>query len=537
MDDSIATGQKFDLFSNGYDDDDDDDEFQGYEVVNNIAVIPVKGNLTTNETWLTKLFGLSTYEGISRMLMHASENSEVSRIVMDTDTPGGSSVGVDELGLLIEKIDQESKPVHGYTSGAANSAGYWIISSCRDVTCTKMSNLGSIGVVTIHQEISKMLKDQGVEVTVFRDGKFKAKPNQYEKLDKETKEMVNGSLKLLGNFFLDWVADQRGFDRSTVRADVGEGRVFFGEQAVEKGLADRIMFFEDFMHKLYLLDSIETDQPNLSRMVSMDSGSKHEIQLNMQEVMSTETIENILIPAIESHMNKADSVLINTNKPKEDTTMSAANAKDTAGNTAGKKIQTAQGEMTLEQVQASIEMGTLKLTEELKLAMAALQSPEDSATEEDGNSENTDTEGDGNSADMSSEPGSESETNNEGGDPVVAHVQGQLTEQTETNAKLRLELETVKAKLETQSSTVEALSSIAKVSCEKMSLVIGGGSIDLSSMDTASLLSHHAKLAEKLTETFKVGGVAAVESEKEHAEGTKSRSMSAPLNTVSFNTK
>lgn len=511
MDSAVASGQKFDLYTYDHDNE-DDDEYVSYQVTKGIAVIPVNGNLTTKETWLSNLFGMSTYEGISRMLNHAAENAEVNRIVMDLDTPGGSSVGIDELGLLINKIDSELKPVHGYTSGLANSAGYWMISACRDVTCTKMSNLGSIGVVTIHQEISKMLKDRGVEVTVFRDGKFKSKPNSYEKLDKETKDMVNGSLKLLGNFFLDWVAEQRNFNRDTVRADVGEGRVFFGEEAVANGLADRIMFFEDFIYKLSLLDSIEPDTQPLSRMKTAEFSSA--VNLN------TEILDEVDFSS-------------SNNLTEEDIDMSVKND-DKPSKTAGKKIQTANGEMTLEQAEAAVELGALELTEELRLAMDAVRDPKPVEEESDADL-NSEAEENNTEEESSADLSSENETE-EGGDPVVAHVQTELTEQISANTKLQLELETVKAKLSSQDDTVTALSQIAMNSCQKMNLAMGGAQIDLSAMDTATLLNHHNKLAEQFTTTFKIGGVAAVESVNEHADDKVTEQFVAPKSTVEFST-
>jgi len=513
---ALKTGEKFDMYSGYYDDEEADEaEEQGYQVNSGIAIIPVQGNLTTKETWLTRLFGMTTYDGIKRMLAHASENDQVNRIVMDFNTPGGSSEGIDEIGLLINKIDADVKPIHGYTSGGANSAGYWMISSCRDVTCTKMATLGSIGVVTIHQEISQMLKDRGVEVTVFRDGEMKAKPNMYEKLDEKTKNMVNSSLSLLGNFFLDHVAEQRGFDRSTVRADVGEGRVFFGQEAVANGLADRIMFFDDFIHKLSLLDSIETNEIP-SRMVN----------LNISSTMNKDEMVKAISDAIEGK----DFLLSNESNPQEDNTMSANTE---AGNEAGKLIKTANGDLTMEQIEASVELGTLEMTDELKAEIAKVVGEAEAEPAAEDDAGDTDLEAGDTSAEMSSDASEETEE----GDPVVAHIQSQLTEQISENTKLQLELETVKAKLSGQDDTVTALSQIAINSCQNMSLVIGGAQIDLSSMDTAILLAHHNQLAAKFKETFKTGGVAAVETERENADEPEAEVMSAPLSTVTFSNK
>jgi len=511
MEKALEAGQKFDMYSNYHDDDDDDEkEMEAeYQIIEGIAVIQVNGNLVSRETWITRMFGMPSYEGLRRQLNHAADNGEVNRIIMDFNTPGGSSEGVDEVGTLINKIDKEVKPVHGYTSGSANSAGYWLISACRDITCTKMASLGSIGVVTIHQEISKMLKERGIEVTVFRDGEMKAKPNMYEKLDQKTRDAVNNSLKILGNFFLDWVADQRGFDRSTVRAAVGEGRVFFGGEAVENGLADRIMFFDDFINKLKLLDSI---------------GEPVTININ-QSFMSEEQTKQ-LVTQLNAMVDSRDSVILNlTNN--EDIDMSAKKDNEEPGNTAGKTIKTDKGELTLEQAVAAIELGTLELTDDIKNQIATLKAdleadPESASEEPAENSE----------ADLNSEASSDEDKSNTGEEAVLAHVQSQLTEQISTNTKLQLELETVKAKLSTQDDAVTALSQIAVNSCQKMGLIVGGSKLDYAAMDLTTLLSTHNSMAESFKAELHSGAVAAVELEK--GGDNESTPYVAPRNVVTF---
>lgn len=510
---ALEANEKFELFA--YGDDTEDDDVVEYQIVDGLAIIPVVGSLIARDSWISRIFGMSSYESIRRMLNHAAENEEVKRIVMDFNTQGGTSEGVDEVGLLIAHIDKNIKPVHGFTSSAANSAGYWLISACRDITCTKMANLGSIGVVTIHKDITKMLKNEGIEVTVFRDGEFKAKPNPYEKLDQKTRDMINNSLSILGNFFLDWVAEQRDFDRENIRAAVGEGRVFFGAEAVQNGLADRIMFFEELLETLKLVDSIdEPDEPKKSSAVTVSFDSSP-----VKEALDT------IIGAIQGSINDRDTILINSERNLKltntgDTDMSADNKK--SSKPAGKTIKTVQGDMTLAQAKASVELGTLEMTDELKTAMAALES--DSASEANTAEEKLDPKA----------PVLDSDKQ-EGEDAVLTHVQTQLTEQISINTKLQLELETAKSKLSTQDDTVTALSQIALNSCQKMTVAMGGTPIDLTSMDTATLLNHHTNLAEQFTKSFKVGAVAAVVTEDEHDDADKGANFVAPLHTVSFN--
>lgn len=514
---ALDKGVKLDLYS-GYDEADDEDGPE-YQLVDGIAIVPVRGSLISSETWFSRLFGMSSYEGIKRMVGQASEDEAVDRIVLDINSPGGTSEGVDEAGLFIKQIDSDIKPVHAYTSGAMNSAAYWLGSACRDITCTRMSQIGSIGVVTIHQEYSKNLKDRGIETTIFRDGKYKAKPNPYEKLTKEDITRMNSSLKILGDFFLDWVSQERGFDRNTVRASVGEGAVFFGSEGVENGLADRLMFFDDFIQRLIKLEG-SNDSAYDSNVVNLTRMSAEDIQVALASAMKLES------PVA----NGADETpqFVDTNG---DTDMSVDKTK--VSKAAGIKFMVGDKEMSLEQVEASIELGVIELTDELKDTIAKakeqLSSETSEGTEGEGSAALDSDASAGEAADLSS-----TEDSTEGGDPVLAHIQDQLNTQLSENTKLQLELDQLKKAEETRTSQMAELTEIALNSCQKMTIAMGGTPVGMKDADVAAVLKHHQSLSEQFSTNFKTGGVAAVELTSETSEDQEDTSFRAPLSSVSF---
>jgi hypothetical protein len=130
------------------------------------------------------------------------------------------------------------------------SAAYLLASAARTVSIDQMAEAGSVGVISVHQEMSKMLKDIGITPTVMRSGKYKALGNPYEPLTDEAKAEIQGQLDQLYGIFVQHVADHRGVTYATADQKMAQGRVFIGERAKEVGLVDSVTSFDALMTKV-----------------------------------------------------------------------------------------------------------------------------------------------------------------------------------------------------------------------------------------------------------------------------------------------
>jgi len=118
-----------------------------------------------------------------------------------------------------------------------------------------MSEAGSIGVIAVLMNVSKVYKKMGYEITVFRGGKYKALGNPYEALSSTAKKIYQAKIDTMESFFLDAVAENRGIPRNKVKAQVGEGLTFFAEEAVSNGLMDEVLSFDDLFGRLISANS------------------------------------------------------------------------------------------------------------------------------------------------------------------------------------------------------------------------------------------------------------------------------------------
>lgn len=215
-----------------------------------VGVITIQGSLVNSSSWANEYLNRAGYPEIRDALIHAASNPDIKAIALDIKSGGGAVSGVSDTADLISTIDAQVKPVYAYSDGMIASAAYWLGSSARSLDIGKVAEAGSIGVLVVHQENSKMLEEAGITTTVIRSGKFKAQGLSVEALSALGKETLQAQVDHLNEMFVAHVADARGATAAQVEAKMGQGRVFIGQQAVDAGLADSVSNFDAFMSKV-----------------------------------------------------------------------------------------------------------------------------------------------------------------------------------------------------------------------------------------------------------------------------------------------
>lgn len=207
-----------------------------------IAVINVRGVISNRASLIEDLsVGAGTSaERLDQQVRAAYDDPDVKAIVLDVDSPGGSAAGTPEVAETIRSLRGGDKPIVAQVQGLAASAAYWIASAADEVVATPSSQVGSIGVITVHEEISRLLEEEGVTETIISAGKYKAEGNPFEPLSDEAREYTQEKVDQLYAMFLIAVAQNRGTDKNAVKNDYGQGRVMLADDARKIGMIDRV---------------------------------------------------------------------------------------------------------------------------------------------------------------------------------------------------------------------------------------------------------------------------------------------------------
>jgi signal peptide peptidase SppA len=203
-----------------------------------VAVLPLKGPLASRGAW-----GM---EGFRAALATAAANPDVGAIVLDIDSPGGTFAGTQETADAV-RAAAAAKPVTACVADLCASAAYWIASAAGQIVVSPGGDVGSIGVLCVHMDMSRMLEEFGLTPTIIRSVPFKAEGNPYEPLSPEAIANLQGEVDQAHGAFVKAVAAGRKVSVAKVQADFGRGRTMMAQNAVYAGMADRVGTLADVL--------------------------------------------------------------------------------------------------------------------------------------------------------------------------------------------------------------------------------------------------------------------------------------------------
>lgn len=212
----------------------------GYDLIDGVAVIPVHGVLAKKANLFTQVSGMSSTEIIGRDFKQALDDPAVAGIVLSVDSPGGTVDGTQNLADIVASA-RSVKPVVSLVSGAMCSAAYWIGASAAEAYISSGTDqVGSIGVVAAHKDISAREAMDGIKTTEITAGKYKRVNSQFAPLSESGRASMQEVVDYLYSVFVADVAKARGVSEDIVLQDMADGRVFIGQQAIAAGLVDGV---------------------------------------------------------------------------------------------------------------------------------------------------------------------------------------------------------------------------------------------------------------------------------------------------------
>lgn len=199
------------------------------------AVVPLFGMIGKRISQMEADCGGVDIDAMERAFDAANNDAAVERIVLHIHSPGGTVTGVPELAQKI--YDRKRKPVMAVSDTLMASAAYYIASAADEIVVTPTANVGSIGVVSmVRESLSDTSADGKTRLRIFRSGTDKAM-GAAAPLTEDQAKAIDERVQFLGAMFRTDVTKAR----PNVKAESMTGLVYFGEDAVTRGLADRVV--------------------------------------------------------------------------------------------------------------------------------------------------------------------------------------------------------------------------------------------------------------------------------------------------------
>lgn len=183
-------------------------------------------------------FADSDYTQIRQDVRRALVDPSVRTIDLVIDSPGGGVLGLPETADAIHAANR-IKPVTARVVGIAASAAYWLASQASTITLTPSGEVGSVGVLDIHADVSKALDNAGVKITAVTAGPHKTERAPFAPLSDDAKAHMQSSVNEWYSDFLGAIRRGRGA-RVSPTGTYGGGRMLSSRDALAAGMVDFI---------------------------------------------------------------------------------------------------------------------------------------------------------------------------------------------------------------------------------------------------------------------------------------------------------
>jgi protease-4 len=202
-----------------------------------IAVVNCVGTIAGGGDSDDPLMGqIAGANAVARNLKDAAGSRSVKAIILRIDSPGGSASAADIIWNAVRDAARK-KPVIASVSGYGASGAYYIALSADTMITNPGSLVGSIGIFAGKFNIENLYNKLDINNVILNKGDNAGFFQISKPWSKEQRQII---YRLINDFyqnFLNKVSDSRGLTVEEVD-ELAQGRVWLGEEAIEKGLFD-----------------------------------------------------------------------------------------------------------------------------------------------------------------------------------------------------------------------------------------------------------------------------------------------------------
>jgi protease-4 len=215
-------------------------------ITDKIAIIDVDGILVNKQKQGLMRAGENPVSLFKEKLDKAARDKSVKAVVLRINSPGGTVSASDIMHHHLRQFKtQTGKPVIACVLGLGCSGGYYLACGCDGIVAQPSSVTGSIGTIMQTISVAGTMEKIGVKAVAIKSGRMKDMASPLHDLSDEERDVLQEIIDHFYQQFLDVVENGRTTIDKQKLQDLADGRVFTAEQALQKGLIDRIGYLDD----------------------------------------------------------------------------------------------------------------------------------------------------------------------------------------------------------------------------------------------------------------------------------------------------
>jgi len=206
------------------------------EQYGNVAVIHIEGAIDKAlSDFEVECFGGVDLRDVDQAITLAQNDARISHVVLNMQTPGGSTVGVSDTASRIAQL-ADTKEVHAFCDTLCCPAGMWLASAADVIAVSPSAIVGSIGVYVAVLDQSEAMAMEGIKVQLIQAGQFKTMGSSYKPLTEDEAKELQAGVNRTHAAFKAAITSKRSVPDAAM-----QGQWYDGQEALSFGVVDAVM--------------------------------------------------------------------------------------------------------------------------------------------------------------------------------------------------------------------------------------------------------------------------------------------------------
>lgn len=211
---------------------------------NKIAILYAEGEIRDDDS--SSPFSVNDKiisEKMAKELRKLKDDDNVKAVVFRVNSPGGSAYISEQIWKEVAEL-KAKKPIVVSMGDYAASGGYYISCAANKIVAERTTLTGSIGVFGVVRNLTGTFEKVGVTTDVVKTNTYADLGDMSRPMREDEKALIQRSVEHTYDLFLTRCADGRGMTKAEIDS-IGQGRIWTGEQALERGLVDKLGGMDD----------------------------------------------------------------------------------------------------------------------------------------------------------------------------------------------------------------------------------------------------------------------------------------------------
>ncbi len=221
-----------------------------------VAVVVAEGEIAAGKRPPGSIGGEST----AALIRAAREDHRTKALVLRVNSPGGEVFAAEQIRREVQLTRAAGIPVVVSMGDVAASGGYWISMNANRIFAEPNTITGSIGIFGMYYSVPNTLARLGIQSDGVGTGPMAGAFDITRPLDPKVGAVIQAIINKGYDDFVSNVAKARGKSFDAIDA-IAQGRVWTGQQALQRGLVDQLGGLGDAVADAARLARLGKDYP------------------------------------------------------------------------------------------------------------------------------------------------------------------------------------------------------------------------------------------------------------------------------------